>query len=462
MATFSMDEVERIRSLGNNENARTWLGLYGGTPPAMTNKEDITAFLIKKYEKKQWYVPPSELVEQERLLNKAKEVANSSNSNKYVNTTGVKTCSPSVLDLFSSDPFATLGPASTSTRPSAVVSHSLDFPSMQPHVMGAFEHQPAQCSSTNQLPPKPLKPQLIDPFASMASNSSAQSKNNFDVFADFDAKFGDMTVKTSSTVTTIGNTVTIPTVSKPPTNAAFHEPIITNGATPFTNPFQPISMVPIVPLIPSSVSTMRDESYSHSLPVSIPNTTGADKYSALAELDEMFHHGGNSAPKDGDNKPTWVPSGFSTGLPPTCATAFPEPKHGQPTAFSMPKSSTMGTLADFGGSLNCFPAHTATFQQQIHTISQKDLSASPYTAYPSGYAQKENPYQNHGQVGFNVVNGVHLSNGQDPGLQQKGWTDPFKQHLNGEEADSKSVTGSSTTQKVEPPPIALSKWNPFL
>ncbi|KIH57220.1 putative GTP-ase activating protein, partial [Ancylostoma duodenale] len=78
MATFTNEEIERVRSLGNEENSHTWLGLYSGNPPKMMNKDEITAFLIKKYEKKEWYVSRSELEEQERLLNQAKEVASQS------------------------------------------------------------------------------------------------------------------------------------------------------------------------------------------------------------------------------------------------------------------------------------------------------------------------------------------------------------------------------------------------
>ncbi|VDK57047.1 unnamed protein product [Cylicostephanus goldi] len=78
MANFTNEEIERVRSLGNEENSHTWLGLYSGNPPKMTNKDEITAFLIKKYEKKEWFVSRSELEEQERLLNQAKEVASQS------------------------------------------------------------------------------------------------------------------------------------------------------------------------------------------------------------------------------------------------------------------------------------------------------------------------------------------------------------------------------------------------
>ncbi|KAK6034171.1 putative GTP-ase activating protein, partial [Cooperia oncophora] len=75
MASFTAEEIERLRSLGNEENSHTWLGLYSGAPPKMTNKDEITSFLVKKYEKKEWYVSRSELEEQERLLNQAKEVS---------------------------------------------------------------------------------------------------------------------------------------------------------------------------------------------------------------------------------------------------------------------------------------------------------------------------------------------------------------------------------------------------
>ncbi|EPB70795.1 putative GTP-ase activating protein, partial [Ancylostoma ceylanicum] len=116
MATFTNEEIERVRSLGNEENSHTWLGLYSGNPPKMMNKDEITAFLIKKYEKKEWYVSRSELEEQERLLNQAKEVA--SQSGTSVKSAGSSSSKPPDLDLFATDPFAAFG--TPMNRPAAV------------------------------------------------------------------------------------------------------------------------------------------------------------------------------------------------------------------------------------------------------------------------------------------------------------------------------------------------------
>jgi len=70
MATFSNDEVEKLKNAGNEENAKIWLGLHDGpvkfTPVRLD--ENVKNHLIQKYENRRWYVSPSEIAEQKRLL----------------------------------------------------------------------------------------------------------------------------------------------------------------------------------------------------------------------------------------------------------------------------------------------------------------------------------------------------------------------------------------------------------
>uniref|UniRef100_A0AAR5Q291 Arf-GAP domain-containing protein n=1 Tax=Dendroctonus ponderosae TaxID=77166 RepID=A0AAR5Q291_DENPD len=61
MATFSLDEIETLRSKGNGFCKKVWLGLYEGTPPIFSDEQLVRDFMIEKYEKKRFYLEKSEM-----------------------------------------------------------------------------------------------------------------------------------------------------------------------------------------------------------------------------------------------------------------------------------------------------------------------------------------------------------------------------------------------------------------
>ncbi|KAI6205506.1 hypothetical protein M3Y94_00800000 [Aphelenchoides besseyi] len=69
MATFTTDEIERLKTLGNAVNTQIWLGLYDGkTKFEPRDDNEIRKYLVDKYENKRWYVSPSDVEQQKRLL----------------------------------------------------------------------------------------------------------------------------------------------------------------------------------------------------------------------------------------------------------------------------------------------------------------------------------------------------------------------------------------------------------
>uniref|UniRef100_A0A7E4VFK6 Arf-GAP domain-containing protein n=1 Tax=Panagrellus redivivus TaxID=6233 RepID=A0A7E4VFK6_PANRE len=70
MATFTQEEVEKLRSSGNDENAKIWLGLHDGPVKFEPVRLDdaVKQHLIEKYERRRWYVSPDDIAEQKRLL----------------------------------------------------------------------------------------------------------------------------------------------------------------------------------------------------------------------------------------------------------------------------------------------------------------------------------------------------------------------------------------------------------
>ena len=62
MSTFSNEEVEMMRSKGNAWCAAVWCGSYNkaNNPVNFKDDEKIKEFIISKYEKKRYYVDPSQ------------------------------------------------------------------------------------------------------------------------------------------------------------------------------------------------------------------------------------------------------------------------------------------------------------------------------------------------------------------------------------------------------------------
>ncbi|XP_057670834.1 arf-GAP domain and FG repeat-containing protein 1 isoform X1 [Diorhabda carinulata] len=59
MATFTNEEIDILKSRGNDYCRQVWLGLYEGTPPN-NNADETTVkdFMVEKYEKRRYYLDP--------------------------------------------------------------------------------------------------------------------------------------------------------------------------------------------------------------------------------------------------------------------------------------------------------------------------------------------------------------------------------------------------------------------
>ncbi|ESN92238.1 hypothetical protein HELRODRAFT_89687 [Helobdella robusta] len=73
MASFSNDEMEFIKSRGNEFCRKVWLGLYDGRIPMDVDTKDegrMKDLMCQRYEKKRWYVHPTDsLFEECRRMN---------------------------------------------------------------------------------------------------------------------------------------------------------------------------------------------------------------------------------------------------------------------------------------------------------------------------------------------------------------------------------------------------------
>ncbi|CAJ0962188.1 unnamed protein product, partial [Mesorhabditis belari] len=390
MATFSNEELEKIRTLGNAENKKTWLGLYEGAAPKFATRDERQTFLIKKYEKKAWFVSRSELNEQERLFTAARE------RSSQCSTSVTSESSQQTNDLLN-DPFSDAF-AFTQTQ-GTNLSVPLSPPSQLAPPPPLFSTSPSNSfpmpttTTPKTKPSLPINPQVsafVDPFSPVETQKPIASTNPADPFADFDNLFGGLSVQ-----------------KPPPTQMPRSQTV--GGVSP--RPAQ----VPILQQQPIVSQTRPDP--TPSVPISQPSAV--DKYSALAELDQIFSSGSpaTTAPVNGHqhqqqpqqqqwsssaygSRPTNGGNPFGQATPvvapiqqPNPAQAWPNPfqvvnpfgpTNGQvnPFASQIQKSSTVGAFGDLSSnSMNQQFTHqqqhfASNFQHSVGFVEGNPFASS--------------------------------------------------------------------------------------
>jgi hypothetical protein len=169
MSTFTPEEIERLRTLGNAVNASIYLGLYEGRKKFEPRVEDeVRSHLVDKYDNRRWYVSPDDVEQQKRLLEDAVQRRNSvsalsqkSNQSAPPNLHPTQP-KPGTIDLLTGDLFD-LSLSSTPVQQSATIQISTPpvAQSLQDDWMSLFT-KPAPTTSTCPLTntstiPAPLK-----------------------------------------------------------------------------------------------------------------------------------------------------------------------------------------------------------------------------------------------------------------------------------------------------------------
>ncbi|XP_046852706.1 arf-GAP domain and FG repeat-containing protein 1-like isoform X2 [Xenia sp. Carnegie-2017] len=173
MTSFTPSEIEFLQNAGNEVCGKSWLGLWNSSnPPEPESKDEIKVkeFLMKKYDRKKWYIPPSQL----QAASPKKEALQSSSERK-----------PLKHLLGENAPTLVVGkkvPAPSKTAPTV----TLPAPQPVPHrtanatpkapvndLLGNLEAdafgQPAASSGFNAFGSQPVAPASsasFDPFAS--------------------------------------------------------------------------------------------------------------------------------------------------------------------------------------------------------------------------------------------------------------------------------------------------------
>ncbi|XP_059159549.1 arf-GAP domain and FG repeat-containing protein 1-like [Physella acuta] len=260
MASFTPEEMDFLKSHGNELNRKVFLGLYDSRSwpePDSRDEQRVRDYMVQKYENKRWYVAPTEAMKEEaKRTNEAalnskpqvKPLRSLLGENASKLTVGAAPVSCNIWNfLMMQTPPATHAP----------VTVSVPLPS-------GFKSPPAtnNIHASGQPPAKPSGFDLLgelggDPFA---SNSQAKNNHNDGGFADF-SNFDSFSAS----------------VAQPPPPAAVpSQPHLAQQAFPISStPLQPLG-VGQPPAQPATTNTR-------------PSTVSTgDRYAALADLDSAF------------------------------------------------------------------------------------------------------------------------------------------------------------------------------
>jgi Arf-GAP domain and FG repeats-containing protein 1 len=269
MATFTMDEVTFIREHGNNYCNIAYMSLYDkttGVPPDSKDIDKLRDFLSQKYERKRWYVKPTE-----EAMNRIKE------ENEKVKTIQPVTQSKIVLKMNrqkSDEPIINSNNLNGDYNKTSSVSSSSNH-------IGFQLTNPSQ-SKLN----KPIQITATVPTPKKVTTTDTKSVDLFEL-DNFEAASSTAVYSKTPTTPTPPPTTTTTTSSSQNNfaNFDFFQNENHNDTNFSTNKS---------PIIPNLTATPPKIQISSAVPNNSTNInsngqTATDRYTALAELDNMFH-----------------------------------------------------------------------------------------------------------------------------------------------------------------------------
>jgi len=242
MSSFTSDEVDMVRSRGNSWCNAVWLGTYqkSAMPIDFKDDEKIKEFIIAKYEKKRYYLEPS----QANFSLVSKPSLGSSTSSLHSNTGSLDSHSShhklSSSSLIGSTLKARVDPGSS-------VNISVSRP-VSTVVAPSMMSRPMLVQEDTKGSPAPAQPASNGHSASQPQPSSAAAAETFANFADFDT-------------------------------AAFDSLPADPLANPPTTTLPPMNRKPSTGLVSVAPPPVKEQQ---------PAVSASDRYSALKELDDLF------------------------------------------------------------------------------------------------------------------------------------------------------------------------------
>ncbi|NXV99894.1 AGFG1 protein, partial [Fregetta grallaria] len=269
MTTFTQQEIEFLQKHGNEVCKQIWLGLFDDRSSAIPDFRDpqkVKEFLQEKYEKKRWYVPP----EQAKVVASVHASISGSSASSTSSTPEVK---PLKSLLGEAAPTLHLNKGTPSQSPVVVRSQGQQqqekkqFDLLSDLGSDIFAAAPPQSAATAN-------------FANFAHFNSHTAQNSANAgFANFDA-FGQ-----SSGSSNFGGFPTASQSSFQPQNTAFRTLSSSCSFGEFTSAF-PLQAVHSKFHASNTTATAASKAA-----VNKSNLQSADKYAALANLDNIFSAG---------------------------------------------------------------------------------------------------------------------------------------------------------------------------
>ncbi|XP_034637185.1 arf-GAP domain and FG repeat-containing protein 1 isoform X11 [Trachemys scripta elegans] len=394
MTTFTQQEIEFLQKHGNEVCKQIWLGLFDDRSSAIPDFRDpqkVKEFLQEKYEKKRWYVPP----EQAKVVASVHASISGSSASSTSSTPEVK---PLKSLLGESAPALHLNKGTPSQSPVIVRSQ------------GQQQQEKKQFDLLSDLgsdifaAPAPQSTATAN-FANFAHFNSHTAQNSANAgFANFDA-FGQ-----SSGSSNFGGFPTASQSPFQPQNTAFRTLSSSCSFGEFTSAF------PLQAVHSGSAGSMNAK-FAHfdnfpksssadfgafnasqsnttataasKVAVNKPNLQSADKYAALANLDNIFSTGQGSGSEQG--------SGFGTVVTAPSGPAVSAPS--QPSASS--DNNAFGTVP---------VAATAQTQPASSSVpaSFGAPSTNPFVAAPvAPVAPSTNPFQTNSRGATGLSGAMH-------------------------------------------------------
>lgn len=414
MTTFTQQEIEFLQKHGNDVCKQIWLGLFDDRSSAIPDFRDpqkVKEFLQEKYEKKRWYVPP----EQARVVASVHASISGSSASSASSTPEVK---PLKTLLGEAAPSLQLNKGTPSQSP--VVARN-QVPQQQQH-----HHHHQEKKQFNLLDdlgadifatPAP-QPAATANFANFANFNSHTAHNSANAdFANFDA-FGQ-----SSGASSFG--------AFPPSSQTPTQPLNTG-----TNANANFAQFDNFPKSSSAdFGAFNSTGASKTAAVSKPSQPSADKYAALADLDNIFStvQGGSTQGSSYSGAPVSSAPGPAApaptennvfGIPAAVPAAHTHPGPSVAGAFGAPASTNPFVSASVAPAVNPFqtngrapPASFGTASLSMPagfgTSASYNLPTSfsgtfhqpafpPQTAFPQQTAFSQQPNGNIQGAGFGV------------------------------------------------------------
>ncbi|KAK2538764.1 Agfg1 [Columba livia] len=398
MTTFTQQEIEFLQKHGNEVCKQIWLGLFDDRSSAIPDFRDpqkVKEFLQEKYEKKRWYVPP----EQAKVVASVHASISGSSASSTSSTPEVK---PLKSLLGEAAPTLHLNKGTPSQSPVVVRSQGQQqqekkqFDLLSDLGSDIFAAAPPQSTATAN-------------FANFAHFNSHTAQNSANAgFANFDA-FGQ-----SSGLSNFGG---FPTASQSfqPQNTGGGAGSANANFAHFDN-FPKSSSADFGAFNASQINTTA--SAASKAAVNKPNLQSADKYAALANLDNIFS-AGQGGGEQGSGFSTVVSASAGPALAAAHQSSASSDKYAAlaelDSVFSSTATSTNAYTSPSNVNSNAFgtvpvaaTAQTQPASSSVPAPFGATPSTNPFVAAPvAPVAPSTNPFQTNSRGATGLSGAMH-------------------------------------------------------